>query len=69
MSWCDSSGTRSVFLYKRDGEQEDLPLRTFQLFKDFLTEREIESDLLMYREDPGLGIYLPEIDEVLEGLG
>ena len=69
LSWCDSSGTRSVFLYKVDGEQEDLPLRTFQLFKDFLAEREIEPDLIMHREDPGLGIYLPEIDEVLEGLG
>jgi hypothetical protein len=31
----------------------------------FLSEREIKPDLIMHREDPGLGIYLPELDEIL----
>ena len=65
LEWCDSSGSRSVFLYMVNGEQQDLPHRTFQEFKVFLAEREIKPDLIMHREDPGLGIYLPELDEIL----
>ncbi len=63
LEWCDSSGSRSVFLYMVNGDQQDLPHRTFQEFKVFLSEREIKPDLIMHREDPGLGIYLPELDE------
>lgn len=66
LEWVDSSGSRSVYRFRADGKLCDLPFRTFQMFKDFLVEREIEPNLLMHREDPGLGIYLPEIDEVLE---
>jgi len=40
-----------------------MPHRTFQEFKAFLAERDIKPDLIMHREDPGLGIYLPELDE------
>ena len=65
LKWADSSGNRSVFLFMVDGEQQDLPFRTFELFKQFLAERHTDVDLLMHREDPGLGIFLPEIDEAL----
>lgn len=65
LEWADSSGNRSVFLFMLDGEQQDLPFRTFELFKQFLAERHTDVDLLMHREDPGLGIFLPEIDEAL----
>lgn len=65
LEWADSSGNRSVHLFMLDGEQVDLPYRTFQLFKEFLAERHTDVDLLMHREDPGLGIYLPELDEAL----
>ena len=65
LEWADSSGNRSVHLFMLDGEQVDLPYRTFQLFKDFLAERFTDVDLLMHREDPGLGIYLPELDEAV----
>ncbi len=65
LEWADSSGNRSVHLFMVGGEQEDLPYRTFQLFKDFLLERYTNVDLLMHREDPGLGIYLPELDEAI----
>ena len=63
LEWADSSGNRSVHLFMVDGEQCDLPFRTFQIFKEFLAERHTGVDLLMIREDPGLGIYLPELDE------
>ena len=65
LEWADSSGNRSVHLFMLDGEQVDLPYRTFQLFKDFLAERFTDVNLLMHREDPGLGIYLPELDEAV----
>ena len=65
LEWADSSGNRSVHLFMVDGEQQDLPFRTFQLFKEFLLERHTDVDLLMIREDPGLGIFLPELDEAL----
>ena len=35
------------------------------MLKDFLAERYTDIDLLMHREDPGLGIYLPELDEAI----
>ena len=63
LEWADSSGNRSVHLFMVDGEQVDLPHRTFQRFKEFLAERHTGVDLLMHREDPGLGIFLPELDE------
>ena len=65
LEWADSCGNRSVHLFMLNGEQVDLPYRTFQLFKDFLAERHTDVDLLMHREDPGLGIYLPELDEAI----
>ena len=65
LEWADSSGSRSVHLFMINGEQVDLPHRTFQMFKDFLTERYTDIDLLMHREDPGLGIFLPELDEAI----
>ncbi len=65
LEWADSSGNRSVHLFMLDGEQVDLPYRTFQLFKEFLAQRHTDVDLLMHREDPGLGIYLPELDEAI----
>jgi hypothetical protein len=48
-----------------NGEQVDLPHRIFQILKDFLVERYTDIDLLMHREDPGLGIFLPELDEAI----
>lgn len=65
LEWADSSGNRSVHLFMLNGEQVDLPHRTFQMLKDDLAERYTDIDLLMHREDPGLGIYLPELDEAI----
>lgn len=66
LEWVENCGHRSVYRYRVDGKLCDLPFRTFQAFKDFLIEREIEPNLLMHREDPGPGIRLPEIDEAME---
>jgi hypothetical protein len=65
LEWADSSGSRSVHLFMLNGEQVDLPHRIFQMLKDFLVERYTDIDLLMHREDPGLGIFLPELDEAI----
>ena len=65
LEWADSSGNRSVHLFMLNGDQVDLPHRIFQMFKEFLAERHTDVDLLMHREDPGLGIYLPELDEAI----
>ena len=65
LEWADSSGSRSVHLFMLNGEQVDLPHRTFQMLKEFLAERYTDIDLLMHREDPGLGIFLPELDEAI----
>lgn len=65
LEWADSCGNRSVHLFMLNGEQVDLPHRTFQMLKDFLADHPIDVDLLMHREDPGLGIYLPELDEAI----
>ena len=65
LEWADSSGSRSVHLFMLDGEQVDLPHRTFQMLKEFLAERYTDIDLLIHREDPGLGIFLPELDEAV----
>ena len=69
LEWADSCGNRSVHLFMIDGEQVDLPHRTFQQFKEFLAERHTGVDLLMHREDPGLGIYLPELDDAIAEAG
>ena len=65
LEWADSCGNRSVHLFMLDGEQQDLPFRTFELFKQFLGERYTDVDLLMIREDPGMGIDLPELDDAI----
>ena len=65
LEWADSSGNRSVFLFMLNGEQQDLPFRAFEMFKEFLAQRHTGVDLLMIREDPGLGIFLPELDEAI----
>lgn len=74
--WVDSSGTRSVWWFTEsknpspDYERDaiDLPLEVFQHLKDHLLVYEkITSEhpkyLFMRRRDPGVGIYIPEIDD------
>ena len=58
MSCVDSCGTRSVWEFG-DG---DLPLEVWERMDAFLIKtRGQRPPLFMRREDPGLGIYLPEL--------
>jgi hypothetical protein len=68
LSWADSSGNRSVFLYIVNGEQQDLPFEVFEHLQNFLSRRFTNINLIMIREDPGPGIHLPELDETLPKL-
>ena len=61
--WVDSCGNRSVFEFRQHGEQFDLPYQVFEAFRQRLKDWDIEPNLCFRREDPGLGIHLPEIDD------
>ena len=50
-------------LQEQHGEQFDLPYQVFEAFRQRLKDWNVEPDLCFRREDPGLGIYLPEIDD------
>jgi len=67
--WC---GNRVVYEFQEGGQQVDLPFDVYEELLSALKSWRIEPDLCMRREDPGLGIYLPEIDddrmEALESL-
>lgn len=60
VDWC---GNRVVYRFLEDGQQVDLPFDIYEELLSALKSWHIEPDLCMRREDPGLGIYLPEIDD------
>ena len=71
LQWVDSSGSRSVFYWDplNQGYENatDLPEPIFrQIEKQFNRLKETDPDLnlglCIRREDPGLGIFIPEID-------
>lgn len=68
LKWVDGSGNRSVWWWGPPGTDDydealDLPLEVFEAFRAYCSAKcTILPVLLMRREDPGLGIYLPEID-------
>jgi len=67
VDWC---GNRVVYRFLEDGQQVDLPFDVYEELLLALKSWHIEPDLCMRREDPGLGIYLPEIDDDrMEALG
>ena len=72
LQWVDSSGSRSVFYWDplNEGYERatDLPEPIFhQIEKSFNRLKENAPDLnlglCLRREDPGLGIFIPEIDD------
>ena len=60
VDWC---GNRVVYEFLQEDEQVDLPFQVYERFRRRLKDWGIEPDLCFRREDPGLGIYLPEIDD------
>lgn len=63
LSGVDWSGGRVVYEFLQENEQIDLPFAVYERFRKRLKEWDIKPDLCYRREDPGLGIYLPEIDD------
>ena len=76
LHWCDSSGSRSVWYFNPYGDSyetaQDLPDSVFQKI-----ERHVHTlrgnghnvRLCIKREDPGLGIWIPEIDQPIKDAG
>ena len=72
----DACGTRVVFecLSRHTGKQKSLPKKLFDLIKKDLIEQIEEAELsgepwMLHRQDPGLGIYIPEIDDPVAKAG
>tara|TARA_B100000405_G_scaffold57653_1_gene39092 strand:+ start:1843 stop:2361 length:519 start_codon:yes stop_codon:yes gene_type:complete len=66
LHWTDSSGSRSVWWWGRQGsdsyeDAESLPVEVFEKIAARVAKRK-RPVLCMRREDPGLGIFIPEID-------
>lgn len=66
LHWTDSSGSRSVWWWGRHGsdsyeDAESLPAEVFDKIAARVAKRK-RPVLCMRREDPGLGIFIPEID-------
>ena len=65
----DSSGNRNVWFYSLTGDYDDaqdLPLELFEKVEwhcSNLKKNGHEVSICMRREDPGLGIFIPEIDK------
>ena len=64
----DSSGNRSVWFYSLTGDYDDAQDLPLELFKKVewhcsnLKKNGHDVSICMLREDPGLGIFIPEID-------
>ena len=73
---CDSSGSRSVWFFtsRREfyGEAEDLPDAVFKKIEWHVHNLRWNGNnvqLCIKREDPGLGIWIPEIDQPIKDAG
>ena len=69
LHWCDSSGTRSVWYFNPDEDSyetaQDLPNAVFEKIEwhvSNLRRNGCQVLLCIRREDPGLGIWIDEID-------
>ena len=49
---------------------KDIPSSVYQMLVDHvITKSKSQPELMMRREDPGLGIYIPEIDDKIAEAG
>jgi len=75
LHWVDSCGTRSVYWYGRKhaenyNDAEDIPSSVYQLLVEHVvTKSKSQPELMMRRDDPGLGIFIPEIDNKIAASG
>jgi hypothetical protein len=68
LHWTDSCGSRSAWWYgpaaSDDYEDaQDLPPDVFDELRSFLREAKCSPRLILRREDPGVGIYLSDLDD------
>tara|TARA_Y100000401_G_scaffold112043_1_gene110981 strand:+ start:171 stop:542 length:372 start_codon:yes stop_codon:yes gene_type:complete len=70
VDWC---GSRVVMLYQLKNDTSkaiDIPEHLFERCKAFVSRRRsLKKRLFIRREDPGLGIYIPEIDRPVAEAG
>ena len=76
LHWCDSSGTRSVWFFNAFEDEyktaEDLPDPVFKKVERHINRLRGNGHnvrLCIKREDPGLGIWIPEIDKPIKDAG
>lgn len=75
LHWTDSCGSRSVFWWGEINEDDydkakDIPFDIYQMLVDHvITKSKSKPELMMRRDDPGLGIYIPEIDDKIAEAG
>jgi len=73
--WTDSSGSRSVWFWSPTpdyDDAEDLPLEVFEIVEQWVTHKRRCGEFIsicMRREDPGIGIYIPEVDNAVIAAG
>jgi len=71
----DASGSRCVWSWGPTDDYddaEDLPLEVFDIVEQWVNRMKQRGELLgicMRREDPGLGIYIPEVDNAVIAAG
>ena len=73
LQWCDSSGSRSVFYWDPTGDGysesgEDLPVAIFDIIKRGVKFTRPNA-LCLRMTDPGLGIWIDEIDQPVRDAG
>ena len=67
VEWC---GSRVVMLYQLKEKAIDIPEDLFERCKTFVSRRRsLKKRLFIRREDPGLGIIIPEIDNPVREAG
>jgi len=73
--WTDSCGSRSVWFWSPTNDYddaEDLPLEVFEIVEQWVTRQRRRGEFIsicLRREDPGIGIYIPEIDDAVIAAG
>ena len=74
LHWTDSCGTRAVWYYSPDSyaEATDFPEDLFKIIEEMVNiwkKLGQTCSICMRREDPGLGIHIPEIDDAVIAAG
>lgn len=74
LHWTDTCGSRAVWYFSSGGYEkaEDLPQGLFDIIEqmvDVWRRGGEKCSICLRREDPGLGIYIPELDDAVKAAG